>query len=166
MHWTALFISIYLSWHLYLVFPLSLSPSPDMTLLILCQMYRTHTFSRVGPPKNVLRMYRVCVLSTFASPELHIDAFTVFSRGLGQHPIVAFRPGERIGALGRPTSSWPYQKILVSHSGVRWNVYYNGCGTLSDTIVTLPHAGVDYPDVDPLVDDGIFLFPTAFMMRC
>ncbi|KAH9976622.1 hypothetical protein BGW80DRAFT_1289450 [Lactifluus volemus] len=39
LHCTALFISIFLSWRLYL-------------------MYRTHTFSRVGPPKNVLRMYR------------------------------------------------------------------------------------------------------------
>jgi hypothetical protein len=45
-----------------------LSSSPDMSLLILRQMYRTHTFSRVGPPKNVLRMYRVCVLMTFAHP--------------------------------------------------------------------------------------------------
>lgn len=27
----------------------------------LCQMYRTHTFRRVGPPKDVLRMYAVRV---------------------------------------------------------------------------------------------------------
>ncbi|KAI0289663.1 hypothetical protein BC826DRAFT_1106893 [Russula brevipes] len=38
LHWDALFISVYLSWRLY-------------------KMYRTHTFRRVGPPKDVLRMY-------------------------------------------------------------------------------------------------------------
>lgn len=38
LHWDALFLSTYLSWRLY-------------------KMYRTHTFRRVGPPKDVLRMY-------------------------------------------------------------------------------------------------------------
>jgi hypothetical protein len=100
------------------------------------------------------------------TPELHIDTFTVLSRGLGQHPIVALRLGDRIGALGRSTSSWSYQKILVSHSGVWCDVYFNGCGMSSDMIVTLLDVDGDYLDVDPLVDDGIFLFPTAFIMRC
>ncbi|KAI0297017.1 hypothetical protein B0F90DRAFT_1635111, partial [Multifurca ochricompacta] len=39
LHWDALLISIYLSWRLY-------------------KVYRTHTFRRVGPPKDILRMYR------------------------------------------------------------------------------------------------------------
>ncbi|KAH9052036.1 hypothetical protein EDB83DRAFT_2621313 [Lactarius deliciosus] len=38
LHLDALLISAYLSWRLY-------------------KLYRTHTFRRVGPPKNVLRMY-------------------------------------------------------------------------------------------------------------
>ncbi|KAH9982015.1 hypothetical protein BJV74DRAFT_989202 [Russula compacta] len=38
LHWDALFISTYLSWRLY-------------------KKYRTHTFTRVGPPKDILRMY-------------------------------------------------------------------------------------------------------------
>ncbi|KAH9019818.1 hypothetical protein EDB85DRAFT_2153467 [Lactarius pseudohatsudake] len=38
LHLDALLISTYLSWRLY-------------------KLYRTHTFRRVGPPKNVLRMY-------------------------------------------------------------------------------------------------------------
>jgi hypothetical protein len=38
LHLDALLISTYLSWRLY-------------------KVYRTHTFRRVGPPKNVLRMY-------------------------------------------------------------------------------------------------------------
>jgi len=39
MHWDALFVSLYLSWR-------------------LLKLYRTHTFRHVGPPKNILRMYR------------------------------------------------------------------------------------------------------------
>jgi len=38
LHWDALFISIVLSWRLY-------------------KVYRKHTFRRVGPPKDILRMY-------------------------------------------------------------------------------------------------------------
>ena len=76
----------------------------------LCQMYRTHTFRRVGPPKDVLRMYAVrdwfgqtlkpCTLTCLSA---------VFSRGFGQHSGVGFHPGQCDVALGRSTSSWTYQ---------------------------------------------------------
>jgi len=38
LHWDALFISLILSWRLY-------------------RVYRKHTFRRIGPPKDILRMY-------------------------------------------------------------------------------------------------------------
>jgi hypothetical protein len=39
----------------------------------LCQMYRAHTFSRVGPPKDILRMYRVLSCLLYLSRASYID---------------------------------------------------------------------------------------------
>jgi len=52
LHWDALLLSMYLSWRLY-------------------KIYRTHTFRRVGPPKDVLRMYAY-VLAVLVSIQVSV----------------------------------------------------------------------------------------------
>ncbi|KAI0261929.1 hypothetical protein BC834DRAFT_411787 [Gloeopeniophorella convolvens] len=56
LHWTALLISLYLSWRLY-------------------QVYRKHTFRRVGPPKDILRMYAY-FLAVLVSIQLSVFILT------------------------------------------------------------------------------------------
>ncbi len=104
MHWDALFISIMLSWRLYKVF-VSLT-TRRQTFAHLYQVYRKHTFRRVGPPKDILRMYAVWfLLDTPLKPHILTYLPIVFSRGFGQHPAVLFHVDQRDGTLDRSTIS-------------------------------------------------------------
>lgn len=103
----------------------------------LCKVYRTQTFRRVGPPKDVLRMY--AVRSCHSAQAAYFDILrAVFSRGFGQHPVVCFHLGQCNGALGRSTPSRCHKEAVFSHRRVRRNIHHYDCGTLSPDHIARP----------------------------